>query len=249
MRLSLLALSSVLWVVPAGAGAAVGAGCGSSGPTQSDTPPFALIRGAALAVDGRVRLQTYAASQIVRATIRMDDLNGRIIARTPQGQYSCVALTPDSQRIAVPLTADGSARLRAQRALTVRGNLTLVNGYGVTRDVAFATTIVDARLLSVRSASPCRVEVASPATVMRGATLGIAVRACARRTLGVGLVALTGAHRGNLAVRHTFTPEAAGVLATSITIGAQQTGRYRPVLIAGSKRLARAAHEIVVRKA
>lgn len=244
----LVTLTGTLAITPT-ASAAIGAGCGESGPTQSDAAPFALIRPHALAVTGRIRLDSFAASQTAGATVRLDDIDGgTVLAETPAGQYTCVAPAASSQRIGVALTAAGKGRLRLRRSVTARGTLTLVNGNGITRQVYFVTTIVDATLLSFRAPTPCRYQVASPVTVLRGDTLGIAVRACRVRTLRVGLVALDGAHRGNIALRRTFTPEHAGVLPTAITIGALQTGTYRLVLLSGHKRLARAARLVVVRR-
>jgi hypothetical protein len=239
---ALVTLIGALTITPT-AGAAIGAGCGESGPTRSDAAPFALIRPHALAVNGRIRLDSFAASQTAGATVRLDDIDdGTMLAETPAGEYACVAPASSSQRMGVALNGAGN------RSVTARGTLTLVNGNGVTRRVYFVTTIVDATLLPARAPTPCRYQVASPVTVLRGDTLGIAVRACRVRTLRVGLVALDGAHRGNIALRRTFTPEHAGVLPTAITIGALQTGTYRLVLLSGHARLARAAKLVVVHR-
>jgi hypothetical protein len=228
--------------------ATVGAGCGELGPTRSDDPPFASIRIDALAVDGHVRLYSFGATQTAGATIRLDDIDDlRTIAETPAGQYTCVAPAPSPLRIGVPLTKLGVARIHQRRAVNARGTITLVNGNGVTSTVPFTTTIVDAGLLPRHAPAPCRDQVASPSTVQRGEILGIAVRACQVRTLRVGLVALDGAHRGNIALRRTFTPESPDVLPTTITIGAVQAGKYRLVLLSGDQRLASARQTITVR--
>ena len=244
----LVTLTGTLMSTPT-ASAAIGAGCGESGPTRSDAAPFALIRPHALVVNGRVRLDSFAASQTAGATVRLDDIDdGTMLAETPAGQYTCVAPASSSRRMGVALNGAGKRRLRMRRSVTARGTLTLVNGNGVTRRVYFVTTIVDATLLPARAPTPCRYQVASPVSVLRGDTLGIAVRACRVRTLRVALVALDGAHRGNIALRRTFTPEHAGVLPTAITIGALQIGTYRLVLLSGHTRLARAAKLVVVHK-
>jgi len=247
LALPLVCLAGTLAIAPTTSSGAIGAGCGESGATPSDTAPFARIRTAAPAIDKRVRLYSFAANQTAGATVRLDDVNGGTVAATPADQYTCVAPAPSSRRMSVPLTAKGRERVRARRSVTARGTLTLVNGHGITRTVPFTTTIVDAALLPARAPTPCRYQVASPATVLRGDTLGIAVRACRVRTLRVGLVALVGAHRGNIALRHTFTPEHAGVVPTAITIGALQAGKYRLVLLGGTQRLARAPKTVVVR--
>ena len=244
----LLTLIGALAIAPT-ASAAIGAGCGEAGPTRSDAAPFARVRSEALAIDERVRLYSFAANQTAGATVRLDDTEGgTVVAETPAGQYSCVTPASSSHRIGVPLTAAGARRLRSRGSVTARGTLMLVNGNGVTRSVSFVTTIVAAGLLPARAPTPCRYQLASPATVLRGDTPGIAVRACRVRTLRVGLVALDGAHRGNIALRHTFTPEHAEVVPTAITVGALQAGRYRLVLLGGRERLARAKVVVVRRR-
>src|SRR4051794_10213439 len=52
--LSLVSLAGTLALAPTPS-AAIGAGCGESGPTRSDVAPFALIGPGALAINGRVR--------------------------------------------------------------------------------------------------------------------------------------------------------------------------------------------------
>jgi hypothetical protein len=251
MRILVVALTvglAAMWTVAPSTHAAIGAGCGESGPSRSDAAPFARVRPAALAINARVRLESFAADQTAGATVRLDAVGGgTTLAETPAGQYTCVAPASATRRITVPLTRAGIAKLRAQASVTVHGTLALVNGNGVTRSVSFTTTIVSARVLPASAPGPCRYQVASQATVLRGATLGIAVRACRVRTLRVGLVALDGAHRGNIALRHTFTPDRPGVVPTSITIGAVQAGRYRLVLLGGRQRLARARTTLTVR--
>lgn len=246
--LSLVSLAGTLALAPTPS-AAIGAGCGESGPTRSDVAPFALIGPGALAINGRVRLDSFAANQTAGATIRLDDLDGGgAIAETPAGQNTCVVPASSSRRVSVALTNAGAHRLRSQRSITARGTLKLVNGNGIIRSVAFTTVIVDATLLPARAPKQCRYQVASRGTVLRGDTLGIAVRACRVRALRVGLVALDGAHRGNIALRHTFTPGHAGVLPTAITIGSLQAGEYRLVLLGGRERLAQAKTIVRVRR-
>jgi hypothetical protein len=248
LALPLVSLAGTLAIAPA-TSAAIGAGCGESGPTRSDAAPFALVRTEALAVNGHVRLDSFAANQTAGATIHLDDVDGGdTVAETPAGRYACVAPASSSRRISVPLTDAGAKLVRSRGSITARGTLTLANGNGVTRSVFFTTTIVDAALLPARAPKPCRYQVASKATVLRGDALGIAVRACRVRTLRVGLVALDGAHRGNIALRHTFTPGQAGVVPTAITVGALQAGKYRLVLLGGRERLARANTIVLVRR-
>jgi len=235
-----IALVAVAGARADGAVEAIGAGCGPDGPTQSDVKPHASVAVPALVVGNRVRLTVLRADQTAGATVRLTGTDGKAIASTPSGGYSCVTPSDEPRRMSVPLTSFGHLLFRRQGAARAQGQLTLVNGSGARSELAFASVMVDSRLLAIpRVAARCRDAVASPKVVRRGGALGILVDACQPRPVRVSLVSLDGARRGRVALRHTFAVIDDGPTPTFLAIGAASPGRFRLTLSRDGRTIAR----------
>lgn len=109
----------------------------SHGPTQSDAKPHASVAVPALVVGDRVRLTVLRADQTAGAIVRLIETEGKQIASTPSGGYSCVTPSDESSRMSVPLTTFGHLLVRGQGAARAQGQLTLVNGSGARSELAF----------------------------------------------------------------------------------------------------------------
>lgn len=242
-----IALVTVAGALAEGAVEPIGAGCGLDGPTQSDVKPHASVAVPALVVGDRVRLTVLRADQTAGAIVRLVGTDGKQIASTPSGGYSCVTSSDEPRRMSVPLTAFGHLLVRRQGAARAQGQLTLVNGSGARAELALTSILVDSRLLAApRVGARCRDAVASPKVVRRGGALGILVHACQPGPVRVSLVGLDGARRGRVALRHTFAVVDDGPTPTFLTIGAASPGRFRLALSRDGKTVARQTQPVRV---